>query len=31
MKGKKSLLILLDAGILTKDEFDSKKKQILGL
>lgn len=27
----KKLKELLDAGILTKDEFDSKKKQILGL
>ena len=27
----KKLKELLDAGILTKDEFDFKKKQILGL
>ncbi len=27
----KKLKELLDAGILTQDEFDSKKKQILGL
>ncbi|WP_172678219.1 SHOCT domain-containing protein, partial [Bifidobacterium adolescentis] len=27
----KKLKELLDVGILTQDEFDSKKKQILGL
>ena len=27
----KKLKDLLDAGLLTRDEFDSKKKQILGL
>lgn len=31
METLKSLKELLDAGILTQDEFDLKKKQVLGL